>query len=322
MRSVTTILSALVLVSGCTSTPTGNVEAFGSAAKGVTDKVDSVIEEYNNESVNNELNKLAQHRTPITTSSFDPARQAIIGQADRKRYALYKANHALGTYADALRQLARSGTRDEINLASTNLYSALNGFNEQYKTLQDTQDDLVDNETTASIGTIIAAAGGAYAEKTRSEAIKRIVIQADPYIQSIADVIVDELMKGVIEERLYTMKHTELSGYIKHYNSKVASTGFSERRAALADIYEQYLDMQSSSASVVQAVKAIKEIKAAHSTLKDVVAEDQFSSEALVNAIGRLRDMDSRYGDLEELMLSCETEIIADDDKGVICEQQ
>ena len=79
--------------------------------------------------------------------------------------------------------------------------------------------------------------------------------------------------------------------------------------------------MQSSSASVSQAIKAIKEVKKTHSTLKNEVENDKFSSDKLVKSIGRLKDLESHYDDLEDLMLSCGTEIVADDDKGIICKE-
>jgi len=322
MRIITLGIACTVFIAGCASTPTGNVEAFGNATKGVTEKIEGVIKEYNQENVRNELTKLAQHTSKINTSSLDPVVKVLVGGADKKKNALYKANHALGTYADALSGLAKSGSRDEMDLAATKLYSSLHGFNEQYKTLADTQDDLIKDETNAGIGKVVAAIGGVYAERRRAEAIKEIVIKADPYVQSIADVIIKELMKGVIEERLYTIKHTELSGYIKDYNFKVASASFSEKRALLDEIYSKYLEMQSSSASVVQAIKAIKEIKKTHSTLMAAVEKDKYSSDSLVRAIGRLKYLEIHYDDLEAIMLSCETEIVADGDKGIICKDE
>lgn len=310
-----------ILLSGCAATPTGNIEAFGNATKGVTEKINNVINEFNSAKVNNELTKIAQRKKPITISKLDPIKKVIIGDADKKKYALYKANKAIGAYADALSGLAKSGSDNEIDLAASKLYSSLHNFNEQYKVLAETDNNLIKDKTSAGIGSIIAAIGGAYADKKRGEAIKSIVIKSDPYIQSISDVIIKEFLKGVIEERLYTIKHTELSGYIKDYNAKVAKALFSTKKKALNKIYDKYLEMQSSSASITQAIKAIKEIKKTHTILKNEVEKDRFSSKELVASIGRLKDIESHYDDLEAMMLSCETEIVADDTKGIICKK-
>ena len=310
-----------ILLSGCAATPTGNIEAFGNAAKGVTEKINNVINEFNSAKVNNELTKIAQHKRPITISKLDPIKKVIIGDVDKKKYALYKANKAIGAYADALSGLAKSGSENEIDLAASKLYSSFHNFNEQYKVLAETDDILIKGKTSARIGSIIAAIGGAYADKKRGEAIKSIVIKSDPYIQSIGDVIIKEFLKGVIEERLYTIKHTELSGYIKDYNAKVTKSLFSAKKKSLNKIYEKYIEMQSSSASITQAIKAIKEIKRTHKILKNEVEKDRFSSKELVASIGRLKDIESHYDDLEAMMLSCETEIVADDKKGIICKK-
>lgn len=316
------LLIITIFISGCASTPTANIEAFGNATKNITDKIDAVIKEYNTENINNELTKLAQHKKSITISTLDPVKKVIIGSADKKNYALYKANFAIGSYASALSGLAKSGTKNEIDIASAKLYSSLYNFNEQYKTLKETNEDLISDKTIAGIGKIIAAISGAYIEKKRGEAIKSIVIKADPAIQSICDVIINELMKGVIEKRLYTMRSTELSGYIKDYNSSVSNSSFSKKRKSLDAIYIKYLAMHSSSASVTQAIKAMTEIKNAHSTLKNDLEKDKFSSKEIVKAIGKLKDLESHYNDLEALMLSCETEIVADNEKGIICKPE
>ncbi len=321
MKGVCVILATGMLVAGCASTPTGNIEAFANAAKGVTDKVDGVIREYNSESINNELTKLAQHSKPITTSSLDPVKRVLINSADKKRYALYKANYALGNYAEALSGLAASGSTQEMDLAAAKLYGSLNNFNEQYKVLAGSGDNLMSAEASAGIGKVVAAIGGAYAEKKRGEAIKSIVITADPYVQKVCDVIVHELLKGVIEKRIYTMRHTELSGYILDYNLRVKKASFSEKRAMMGDIYERYRRMQSSGAVVAQAINAINEVKEAHTVLREELENDNFGSDRLVRVVGRLNDMEEHYDDLEALLLSCDAGIVADRRKGIVCKQ-
>lgn len=310
-----------LVLSGCASTPTGNIQAFGTATKGVTDKIDDVIREFNQENINNELNKIAQSRQPITSSSFDSVEKVLIRDADKKRYALYKANKALGAYADSLADLARAGQRIEVDLAASKFYYSLNAFNEEYKNLTNSENDLISSESSASFGKVIAAMGSIYADEKRGKALKEIIVQADPYVQTISDVLIKELLKGVIEQRLFIMKHTELSGYIKDYNAKVAKATFKKRRKMIEELYQRYLAMQSSSASVSHAINAIRQIKSSHSTLKSELEQDRFSSSAMIESIGRLRDLETHYGDLETLLLSCETEIVADDTKGLVCKK-
>ena len=322
MKSTVTLLFIVVLMTGCATTPTGDIGAFGDATKDITDKIDAVIKDYNEANIQNEINKLAQHTSSISIDKFDPIRDAIIHEADKKNYAIYKANNALGLYAKSLTALANAGNRDEIDLAAAKLYGSLHGLNEQYKVLKNTTSNLLDDNTSALIGKAIAEIGSVYIENQRAKAIKSIVVAADKHIQTICDVIVNELLKGVIEERLFTIRHIEVSGYLDDYNKMVATATFIDKQKALGEIYKKYVVMQSSSASVVQAINAIEAIKKAHATIKKDVEEDKFTSKGAVEAIGNLKDINDHYNNLEEMMLSCKTQIIADPKKGVVCEDK
>ena len=308
------------VVSGCVSSKTsGNIAAFGTATKGVTDKINTVIKDYNDALIQNELTEIAQSRSRFQINSFDSIEDILIKEAEKKNYDLYKATQALGAYAKALSELANAGSREQIDLAATKLYGSLNGMNEQYKAILETQDDLIPNETSSLISRVIAEIGSYYIERKRNKALKEIIPAANGPIQIICDVIEKELLKGAMERRLYTMKHTELYGYISDYNDIVAIESFEKKRAILSKVYEKYLEMQSSSASIQTATKAIRAIKKAHNTLNNDLMKGEFSSGDIVKAIGELKNIHDHYDDLEELMLSCDTEIIADPNKGIIC---
>jgi len=64
--------------------------------------------------------------------------------------------------------------------------------------------------------------------------------------------------------------------------------------------------MLNSTALVEQSTKGISEIKAAHATLADEVANDEFSSIAIANAIGRLQQINNHFKDLEISMTAGE----------------
>ncbi|GEM_PF-1991083 len=315
--------SIIFILSGCVTTdPTGNIEVFGTVASGVTEKVDNVIKEYNQALVLNELTKIAQRTSPLSMAKLDPVKKVIIKDADKKNYALYKANKSLGSYAGALTALSRAGSREEIDLAATQLYGSLHNMNEQYKTLKETDDDLITDKMSSLLGRITGEIAGFYIEQKRNKKIKEIVIAADPPIQKICEVVETELLKGVMEGRLYTMKYTELSGYIKDFNKTVKTATFAKKKTALDEIYKKYIEMQSSSASIQTSVKAIKAIKKAHGLIKKGLEDNKFSSKKIIDAIGKLKDIHDHYDDLEVLMFTCKGEIIADPDKGIICKDK
>jgi len=324
MRHLTLLFSIVLLLSGCgVAAQTGNIGVFGEATKGVTDKIDAVITEYNEANIQNVVTKLAQHKKTITIDDFNPVTELIIKEADKKDYALYKANQALGDYALALSGLAQAGSRQEIDVAATKLYGSLQTINSQYKVLKGTTTNLIDDKTSAGLAKVIGEIGNLYIEEKRGEAIKSIVISADKYIQIICDVIIEELLKGTIETRIFTMRNTEISGYIKDYNDTLATSAtatFEDRLKSLNVIYKKYEVMQASSAPVAQAINAVKAIKEAHGTIKSDVEKDIFTSKNIVEAVGKLKDINDHYNNIGELMVNCKTQLISDEKKGIICQ--
>lgn len=326
MRHATLLFSIVLLLSGCgVANQTGNIGVFGEATKGVTNKIDAVITEYNEANIQDVINERAQSKKELTIEEFDPIKALIIQEADKKDYALYKANQALGNYASALSGLSKAGSREEVDLAATKLYGSLQNLNSQYKVLKGTTTNLIDENISKGIGEAIAAIGSFYIEKKRGEAIKSIVISADKHIQTICDVIIEEFLKGAIESSIFRIRNTELSGYIKDYNDAVAPRGavtppnFENRLRLLNVIYKKYELMQASSVPVTQAINGIKAIKEAHGTIKNEVEKDIFTSDNIVKVVGNLKDIQDHYNNLGELMVNCKTQIIADEKKGIIC---
>jgi hypothetical protein len=136
MRCAGLLFLVVLSLFGCVSTPTANIEVFGDATKGISDKVDAVIKEYNDANIQNEITKLAQHNNPITIDSLNPVKQILIMEADKKNYTMYQFNKALGSYAAALSGLAKAGNRNEIDLAAAKLYGSLHSLNGHYKEMQ------------------------------------------------------------------------------------------------------------------------------------------------------------------------------------------
>jgi len=321
MRIIPVVATAVILLSGCASTPTGNIEAFGLAAADVTNKIDAVISDYNAANINDKLVVMAQSKKKYVKSDFDPIKKVIIRDSDKKNFALYKANNALGSYAKSLSALARAGSREELAMAGVKLSKSLKGMNEQYKTLAETENNLISDENSGMISRVIAELSTYYVEQKRGKMLKEIIIAADPSVQSIGKIINDQLLKGVIEGRLYTMRGNALAGYFDDYNSKASKSSFADKKKMLDEIYKVYVEMESTTATVVQAQKAISSVMKAHGELKKELEKDRFDSKEILQALGDIKTVHKSFDDLEELMKSCETEIIPDEEKGIICKE-
>lgn len=321
MRIIPIISIAVVLFSGCASIPTGNIDAFGIVASDLTNKIDEVISDYNKANVNDELVAMAQSNKKYVKSDMDPIKKIIIRDSDKKDFALYKANHALGGYAKSLSAIANAGSREELALAGVKLSKSLKGINDQYKTLKETQNDLISDENSGKIGRVIGELATYYVEYKRGKALKEIIIAADPSIQTIGKTINNQLLKGVIEGRLYTMRGNELAGYFSDYNSQADEPSFAKKKKLLDDIYEKYITMESTTATVVQAQKAITSVMQAHAELSAELEKDRYNSRIITKALENIKTVHNSFDDLEELIKTCETEIISDDEKGIICKE-
>jgi hypothetical protein len=315
------IATSVLVLTGCASTPTGNIEAFGAAAAGVTEKIDAVISDYNAANINDKLVVMAESNKKYVKSDLDPIKKIIIRDADKKNFALYKANKALGAYAKSLSALAKAGSREELALAGVKLSTSLKGMNQQYKSLAETEKDLISDENSESISRVISEIATYYVENKRGKALKKIIIASNDSVQTIGKVINEQLLKGVIEGRLYTMRSNELAGYFADYNSKSSKSTFAKKKNDLDQIYKKYIIMESSTATVVQAQKAITSVMKAHEKLKTELKNDRFSSKSLFAAISNIKTVHKSFDDLEELMKDCKTEIVADEGKGIICKE-
>jgi len=321
MKQNIVIIMASLLISACASTPTGQIEAFGVAAADVTAKIDTVISDYNQTNIDNKLAKMAQRNKKYTTSDLDPIRDILIRDSDKKNFALYKANNALGAYASSLTELASAGSREQMARASVKLNKSLNSMNKNYKIIKGTSDDLLSAEKNAEISRVIAEISSFYAENKRAKALKKIIINSDSQIQLIGEIINEQLLKSALESRIYTMRGTVLAGYFADYNKTTDKKSFASRKKSLDFMYRQYIEMQATGATILQAQNAITSVIKAHSVLKSELEKDQYTSKKIFKSIGEIVTVHKSYDDLEALMVNCETEVITDDNKGIICKE-
>lgn len=325
MKMKLVYLVGALFLGGCTAIPTTQISAFGNSASAIAGKVDSVIDEYNNAALDQKFTDYAAtyngrvKSNPLTSDELKKIEKPI-GPEQKKNFAIYKANRALGSYSKALSDLASAGSRVDIDLATANLYGSISSLNDQYKTIKETDKDLFDTNKLASFSTLIAAIGSSIVEEKRREAIKGIVIEADPKISLICDVIIEQLKLAGIEDAIAASRQYILSEEIVDYQSR-AKTGMTldERRAEIKRLYSLQQGVFNSKLLVQQTKKAISAVKESHATLAKELNEGRFTSGAIASSIGRLKDLEKHYGDFEALLLSCNK--IAKNAEGIIsCE--
>ncbi|MCK9638013.1 MAG: hypothetical protein M0R41_17220 [Methylobacter tundripaludum] len=319
-------LAGALFLAGCASTPTTQISAFGNSASAIAGKIDSVIDEYNNAALDRKFTDYAAtyngDKSSLLTSDELGKIDKPIGPEQKKNFAIYKANRALGSYSKALSDLASAGSRVDIDLAAANLYGSISSLNDQYKTIKETDKDLFDTSKLASFSTLIAAIGSSIVEEKRREAIKGIVTEADPKVSLICDVIIEQLKLAGIEDAIATSRQYILSEELIDYKSRVKTAmPLDERRTEIKRLYSLQQGVSNSKLLIQQTQKAVAAVKESHATLANELKEGRFTSAAITSTIGRLKDLEKNYGDFEALLLSCKK--IAKNDKGILsCEDK
>lgn len=321
MKSYYLIPIIFFAVTGCSTTPSTQIQAFADSTKAITDKVDSVINEYNQSVLNRSFTDYAatyngSDSNKLTSSLLEEIQQPIDDKA-KKGLAVYRANQAIGAYAKSLSALSVAGSRVDIDLASAKLYGSMVGVNTQYKAINENKSDLFKAEDFAGTARLVAEIGSLIVEEKRNNAIKGIVVSADPKIAALCDAIDKQLDESGIYDGISTSRQYVLTEELKNYKAQVKKdTTLEWRQSEIKRLYELKQGVVTSKLLVQNAQKAIREVKTTHATLASELKNNKFNSEAIAMAIGRLRDLESHYDNFETLLLECKE--IKKDDNGVL----
>lgn len=314
-------LVAAIFVAGCGTTPTTQIAAFGSTASAISEKVDAVMGEYNNAALQRKFTDFASsyngdHAVLLTTIELAKIDKPMT-PAQKKTFAIYKANRALGLYSSSLSELALAGSRVDIDMAAANLYGAMSNLNEQHETLKGASGNLFDKKDVAAVSKLIAGIGSAVVEEKRNAAIKGIIINADKSVSIICDEIINQLEVAKIEDGISTSRQYVLIEELIDYRSKLKKdTSLEWRRNEVERLYNLQQDVFNSKLLVQQTIKAIQAIKKSHSTMAKELKEDRFTSAKIAFTIGRLKSLEKHYDDFESTLLSCTN--ITKDAEGIL----
>lgn len=319
LRKLPLSIIAVVLLSGCASSPTGQIEVFAQAATDSLSKVESVVDEFNQARINDRIVMMAQSDDKYVTADFAKLNDLHLQSNKKDKLALQRATQSLASYAEALADLSTVGSREELSIAGAKLSQSLATMNSQYQVLAGEPEPLMSIESSSKLGRLVAELGSYYTEKKRAESLKRVILTADPAVQLLGEAISVQLLSGVIESRLYVMRGNELAGHFADYNARVGKMNFAQKKKALDQLYEKYRERESAAASVAMASKAVKSIMKAHAVMAKELEQGEFESADILNAVGLIKRNHQAFDDLESLITSCKTEIIADPEKGIIC---
>lgn len=271
------------------------VEEFGKAATSGITAAESTYRAFDDEYV------VARSTTASLRGKLQPGdfRPLLSEEDNRYRSRLLLA---LGDYTKSLERLASKDIAGETATSTAELKTSLTNLSSSYAHLTDKQFPL-SNAQIGVLGTIFQSAATATLEYQRKQAIKKIVTEANPAIQTVALELPQEITS--MGRNLNTNMTRAENSLIEAFNTADASgtLGYSER-LHLREIIDNYRKRRANVLPVFQAsAKATKEIGAAHQALADAVREGKFSSEEFLKQIQILQttvaEIKSYYGQID-----------------------
>lgn len=318
---------AIVFLSGCTGTPPiTQISTFADSTKALSEKINSVIDEYNDESLNRQYTNYAstftgKHASLLTSKKLLEITRPMTAE-QKKSFAIYKANKSIGRYAESLARLADANSLKDLDLASANLYGSMTTLNDQYRKLKGVYLFSKDSWATSSkffegIRGVITQVGSRVLEKKRREAIKGIVLESDAKIALICDEIITQLETLGIEDALSASRQYVLSEEISDYKFRIKSIdSLQERRVEIKRLHKLQQQVINSKLLVQQTIRAVKQIKSSHSVLARELKKDKFISTSISTEIGQLKNLEANYGDFESFLFSCQNR--SKNEKGIL----
>lgn len=307
-------LSVFLLITGCATTPTTQIETFAESTAALTESTDNLIEEYNRSTVHAELRLMKAQHTPGKTNLTIEALSNIknvFGDDAKKKLAIYRANKAIQNYAIALKALAQAGDRKEITKATVNLIGSLQGMETSYQTLiGNDKKKLFEKDELGTIGAVIDLIGSTIAEEKRRKALKEVIVAADTNIATLVKEVNTVIDTLDLADDIKTNNILTISNKIVDYNRMVENKEFNsnpeKQYELLLSLWEENQKAISIPKKIAHLQKSLEAISTQHSKIKDEVVKDRFTSEEIVKAVGTIQEMKKRYDEFENAIVTCD----------------
>ncbi|MDH5324923.1 MAG: hypothetical protein OEZ68_16105 [Gammaproteobacteria bacterium] len=278
-----------MLLNACATPSANHIKAFSDSSARLIEMTQKVLNSVNESTINRKLYALAtlppDRVNTLSVEQFSNVRGIYI---DKEKSPLLKAIHAVQTYMEALGMLSSADYRPQVDLASQKLYSALNRMSTQYNEI--TGKDLgIKQENYAAIATLFDAIGLSLIEAKRREAMKAIILEANPHVQKLCDAIIANIGNDMdlVRINLDRMMRERIEAYKKSYQRY----SLDKKVAALKTISLYSVDIEKLPSLFQDAKTATEKVKTAHQVMADTVLQDQFSSARLAQEVGTMRSL-------------------------------
>ena len=269
-----------LLLSACSQTAT-HVGAFSQASEDLVEQTITAYDLLNESSIDRNIYDIAAE-PPVLPD--DDTFLGLFDRNDSLRIRM-KALKLLQSYTIALGELSAASFREDIDKAAADIYGALTGLRDSYQEAKGETLD-ISNESLAIVSTAFNAIATSVTEKKRREAMKVVILEADPVIQSISALLKEEL-PIFIEYATANLASVE-SEMILAYRKESPGLDFQGRVLFLEKIRVQNKKKLGAASFFEDASKAAGILGKAHHTLRNAVEKNKFTTPELVKQIGQL----------------------------------
>ncbi|GBC60418.1 hypothetical protein DENIS_1370 [Desulfonema ishimotonii] len=292
-------LLSLLLISGC-AVPLNHIGAFSQASADLAQNAADAYERINESTIERRIYDIAADSE--LSPDENTFRKLLPGRDMVARTELLRGVEA---YARALGQLAAADFREEIDTASKELYGALGKLKTTYDSYAKDALPLPDKSLSV-IAASINAIGTVIVEKKRCEALKTVVIQADPAIQKSMALTAREF--SVFQEMYTANLNTVWAEKIKGYQREVGSLNYEQRVKRLYEIRKTYTRVITSSNIIRALSDAGRQVAGAHAALRQAVENNEFTTDRLVKEIKNVVELSKSIKDFHDILSDAEEE--------------
>lgn len=262
----------LFVVTGC-STPTAEVKSFGTSAASLSTAAKDGYNRLNDTVIEYRMVHIASHPDEkFTEDTFAPV---LEGQNLTVRLKLLQD---LSDYATSLQNLSTKEFTD-VDSNSKNLDSSLTSLSSDYKTATGSSLGISTGDIKI-LSTIVAAAGDAYVDWKRRQAVEKIVLKADPAVQKASIYIKSELADNIGPAVARELEN--IYGEMGHdFNNGGVPRDFGPRLDMLKSIQAADTNAKTAGPLYTSIGEAAEKMGKAHATLAQTVSSGKWTSAAL-----------------------------------------
>jgi hypothetical protein len=279
MKFIMLTFVVLIFLNAC-STPLQPIKDFGTASRSIGTTARDAYKQFDKEVAEAKYKTALLQKKAINPDTFTGV------LTKNKRLAIREAMlDELVNYATALEALATKDASADIKDAATKLDTNLNALGKDYNSLAGGGWPLTKGET-ATLGTVVKVIGDAWVLRVREDAIRKVVIGADPGIQKASALLQREFESiGPTIGGIYAQ--TQVT-FMDAYDKEKETMNPADRSTYGDEIKKVHDRVGEAPAFYKKVAESCAKVGTSHAKLRTSVQANQFLSTDFTDSVRQL----------------------------------